>query len=170
MAFLLGAWLVGMVLIAVVAAENFFMVDRLLDTGALEFQQKIAPLSPGDARIVLRYLSSELNRFYFWVWGAAEIVIGGVLLLLAVTRGRDRKLTIGASVMLGLSVLMTFYLTPQLVEIGRGLDFPPRNPPPPQLGRFGMLHGAYSTFDLIKLVIGIWLTSRIVRGKSELRA
>ena len=26
---------------------------------------------------------------------------------------------------------MTFYLTPQLVEIGRGLDFVPRDPPPP---------------------------------------
>jgi hypothetical protein len=43
------------------------------------------------------------------------------------------------------------------------LDFVPRDPPPPQLGRFGMLHGAYSALDLIKLLIGIWLTVRLVR-------
>jgi hypothetical protein len=152
-----------MILIAVVAAENFFLVDRLLESPAPEFQQKIAPLADGDARVVLRYLSSELNRFYFWVWGAAEIVIGGVLLLLAAKWGSDRKVTIGVGVMLALSLLMTLYLTPQLVEIGRGLDFVPRDPPPPQLGRFGMLHGAYSALDLIKLLIGIWLTVRLVR-------
>ena len=124
MAFLLGGWLIGMTFVAVVAAENFFMVDRLLESPAPtgfqhEFQQRLAPLSDGDARVVLRYLSSELNRFYFWVWGGAEIVLGGALLLLAARRGpkdtqkdaNDRKLTIGLGVMLALSVLMTFYLT-----------------------------------------------------------
>ena len=82
MAFLLGGWLIGMIFVAVVAAENFFMVDRLLESPAptefqREFQQRLAPLPDGDARVVLRYLSSELNRFYFWVWGGAEIVLGG---------------------------------------------------------------------------------------------
>ena len=172
MAFLLGSLLVGMVLIGVVAAENFFMVDRLLEsTGPAEFHQKIAPLSDGDARVVLRYLSSELNRFYFRVWGGAEVLLGGLLLLLAARSGpkgsKDRRLTIGAGVMLALSLLMTFYLTPQLVEVGRGLDFAPRDPPPPELRQFGMLHGAYSVLDLAKLLLGIWLTVRLIRRPAE---
>ncbi len=173
MAFLLGAWLVGMVLIAFVAAENFFEVDRLLASPPAteyraELQKRLAPLAPGDARVALRYLSSEMNRFYFRVWGGAEIVLGGVLLLLAARRGNDRTMTIGAGVMLALSFLMTFYLTPQLVEVGRGLDWVPRDPPPPELGRFGMLHGAYSALDLVKLLLGIWLTVRLVRRPAEL--
>ncbi len=172
MGFLLGSLLVGMILIGLVAAENFFMVDRLLESPTpAEFQEKIAPLSGGDARIVLRYLSSELNRFYFRVWGGAEIFLGAVLLGLALRSGpkgwNDRTFTIGAGVMLGLSLFMTFYLTPQLVEIGRGLDFVPRDPPPPGLRRFGMLHGAYSALDLLKLVLGIWLTFRLVRRPAE---
>ena len=172
MAFLLGSLLVGMILIGVVAAENFFMVDRLLESPAPtefhnEFQQRLTPLSDGDARTVLRYLSSELNRFYFRVWGGAEVLLGGLLLLLAARSGpkgsKDRTLTIGAGVMLALSLLMTFYLTPQLVEVGRGLDFAPRDPAPPELRQFGMLHGAYSVLDLAKLLLGIWLTVRVVR-------
>lgn len=172
MAFLLGGWLVGIVLIAFVAAENFFVVDRLLASPAsteyrAEFQNRLTPLAPGDARVALRYLSSELNRFYFRVWGGAEIILGGVLLALAAKRGKDRKITIGVGMMLALSLLMTFYLTPQLVEIGRGLDFVSRDAPPPQLGRFGALHGAYSALDLLKLLLGIWLTVRLVRRPIE---
>lgn len=168
MAFLLGSLLVGIILIGFVAAENFFVVDRLLESPAStefrqEFQQMLAPLPDGDARVVLRYLSSELNRFYFRVWGGAEILLGGLLLLFAARSGNDRKFTIGAGVMLALSLLMTFYLTPQLVEVGRGLDFVPRDPPPPELRQFGMLHGAYSVLDLAKLLLGIWLTVRVVR-------
>lgn len=168
MACLLGSWLVGTVLIGVVATENFFMVDRLLASPPAteyqaEFQKRLAPLAPGDARVALRYLSSELNRFYFWAWGGAEIVLGGVLLALAAKRGKDRKITIGVGGMLALSLLMTLYLTPQLVEIGRGLDFVSREPPPPDLGRFGALHAAYSVLDVLKLLLGIWLTIRVVR-------
>ena len=47
MAFLLGGWLLGMVLIAFVAAENFFVVDRLLESPPgteyrAEFQKRLA--------------------------------------------------------------------------------------------------------------------------------
>lgn len=172
MAFLLGSWLLGMILVAVVAAENFFVVDRLLTSPPsteyrAEFQKRLAPLAPGDARVALRYLSSELNRFYFRVWGGAEILLGAALLVLAWKSGMDRRFRAGAWVMLALSLLMTFYLTPQLVEVGRALDFVPRDTPPPQLGRFGVLHGAYSALDLLKLLVGIWLTVRLVRRPAE---
>ena len=176
MAFLLGSLLVGMVLIGFVAAENFFVVDRLLESPARtefrqEFRQRLAPLPDGEARVVLRYLSSELNRFYFRVWGGAEVLLSGLLLVLAARNGKDRKLKFGAGAMLGLSLLMTFYLTPQIVEVGRAIDFVPRDPPPPELRQFGMLHGAYSVLDLAKLVLGIWLTVRVVRRpESEPRA
>jgi hypothetical protein len=176
MTFLLGSLLAGIILIGFVAAENFFVVDRLLESPAStefrrEFQQKLAPLPDGEARIVLRYLSSELNRFYFRVWGGAEVLLGGLLLVLAVRSGNDRTLAIGTGVMLALSLLMTFYLTPQIVDVGRAIDFVPRDPPPPEVRRFGMLHAAYSVLDLAKLLIGIWLTVRLVRrSESEPRA
>lgn len=172
MAFLLGSLLVGTILVGFVAAENFFVVDRLLASPRpAEFHQKLMPLAEGDARIVLRFLSSELNRFYFRVWGGAEVLLTGVLLLLALRDGKDRAFTIGAGVMLALALFMTFYLATQLVEVGRAIDFVPRDPPPPEVRQFGMLHGAYSVLDLGKLILGIWMTVRLARRpESEPRA
>ena len=164
MALLLGCILIGTILVGFVAAENFFVVDRILASPSpAEFHQKLTPLAEGDARVVLRFLSSELNRLYFRAWGGAEVILSGVLLILAVRSGSDRKLTIGAGVMLALSLFMTFYLATQLVEVGRAIDFVPRDPPPPEVRQFGMLHGAYSALDLGKLVLGIWMTVRLVR-------
>jgi len=94
-------------------------------------------------------------------------LVTGPLLALAVKSGRDRWFTRGVSAMLAVSLLMTFYLTPQVVEIGRVLDFVSRDPPPPELGRFGALHAAYSVLDLLKLLLGIWLTIRLVRRPTE---
>lgn len=168
MALLLGGWLLGTLLVAGVAAENFFMVDRLLAShSSAEFQQKVAPLPPGEARVVLRYLSSELNRFYFRVWGGVELVLGCALLALAMKHGKNRRLTIGLSLMLALGLLMLFYITPQLVEIGRGLDFVPRDTPPPELARFGSLHAAYSVLDLVKLLLGIWVAVVLIRHPAD---
>ena len=168
MALLLGGWLLGTLLVAGVAAENFFMVDRLLRSPSpAEFQQKIAPLPPGEARAVLRHLVSELNRFYFRVWEGIELVLGAMLLVLAVKFGKNRSITIGVSLMLAIGLLMVFYITPQLVEIGRGLDFVPRDPRPPELARFGRLHAAYSVLDLCKLLVGIWVAVLLIRRPTE---
>ena len=52
----MGAWLMGTALIWVVATENFRRVDEVLDSSNPEFQQRLAHLKPGDARLVLRFL------------------------------------------------------------------------------------------------------------------
>ena len=165
MALLLGGWLVGTVVVGAVAAENFFMIDRLLDSteSPRQFLNDAAQLPPGEARVMMRHLASELNRFYFQAWEWIELVLGGTLLVLATRKLKSRKLTIGFAVMLGITLLMRFYLTPGLVEVGRLLDFAPRTPPPPGLAYFGFLHATYSTLDLVKLLIGIWVAVVLVR-------
>ena len=172
MSFLLGCILIGTILIGFVAAENFFVIDRILESpNPAEFHQKLAPLAEDDARIVLRFLSSELNRLYFRAWGGGEILLSGVLLILAMRSGpngsKDRKLTIGAGVLLAMSLFMTFYLATQLVEVGRAIDFVPRDPVPPEVRQFGMLHGAYSVLDLGKLAVGIWMTVLLARSPAS---
>jgi hypothetical protein len=67
---------------------------------------------------------------------------------------------------------MQFYLTPKIVELGRSLDFVPREPPPPGLSQFGWLHAAYSILTLVKLAAGIWVAVALIRsdGKSDPQA
>ena len=54
-------------------------------------------------------------------------------------------------------------ITPEITQVGRALDYIPRDPKPPELAHFGMLHGLYSVLDLLKLVLGFWMAAALVR-------
>ena len=72
---LMGAWLMGTALLWVVATENFRRVDAVLSGSNSEFHRQLEPLTPGEARLALRFLASELNRFYFTAWGGFQLVL-----------------------------------------------------------------------------------------------
>jgi hypothetical protein len=160
---LLGMWLAGSAVIAWTAAENFFMIDRLLDepTNAA-FSAAVEKLPNGEARMTLRYLSSELNRYYFSAWGWIGLGLGFALLAIT-TQMASRGLKAGATIMLGISAILVFYLTPQMVDVGRQLDYVlPTDAQPTRLV-FGRLHAAYSSLELVKLVVGLWMCTVLIR-------
>jgi hypothetical protein len=64
--------------------------------------------------------------------------------------------------MLVFSLVLTLGITPLVTSVGRSIDFLPRNPPPPVMPRFWMLHGAFTSLDGIKLLAGIGLLVRWV--------
>ncbi len=112
---------------------------------------------------MLRYLASELNRFYFYVWGWVQLILGAGCFAIAALKLRQKKLVIGFSSMLAVVAVMAFYVTPEIIEVGRSLDFVPREPPPPGMAAFGRLHAAYSILDLAKLLTGVWMAVVLVR-------
>ena len=155
---LMGAWLMGTVSMWVVATENFRRVDAVLSSPHSEFHQRLEPLPAGEARLVLRFLASELNRFYFTTWGGFQLVLGGVILILSwrLAAGRFDLGLLGAIWLL--AAILTLWITPSLIEIGRQVDFIPRSPPPPQMDAFWRFHLAYTVTDLVKFGAGLfWL-------------
>jgi hypothetical protein len=166
--FLLGAWMLGTIAMALVALENFYTVDRLLNTlPNATFERGVHSLDAADggsAREFLRYLSSELNRLFFMAWGVAEVALGSVLVAL-VWALPDRRLRWAVVGMLGLTVVLTFLVTPSIISVGRGLDFVPRDPAPPELSTFGLLHAAYTIGDAIKLAMGLGVAFWISRKR-----
>jgi hypothetical protein len=70
-------------------------------------------------------------------------------------------------VMLVIVVLMLAYLTPAIVSLGRDLDFVPRDPPPPGMSRFWVLHAVYTSLEMIKLLLGAVVAFWIVRSSSR---
>jgi hypothetical protein len=165
-ALLLCAWLTGTLVMWFVATENFRTVDRVLATANAEFARSTGPLAAGETRIILRYLASELNRFYFRTWNWVQLVLGVVVLgLLWAERGSDRltrQLTLGMIILIG---VMIGYFTPTIVSLGRGLDFAARQPPPPGLGRFWRLHTIYMALDAVKVGVGVWSLVRLTRSE-----
>ena len=171
----MGAWLAGTVCMSVVATENFYTIDRLL-AGSLNtaFDAAVQQLGHGLARDLLRFLASELNRLYFQVWNVTQLAIGAVVLwsiapvrLRGASANRDRLIDAdvpvarGVVAMLAIVGLMLVWLTPAIVSLGRSLDFVPRDPAPPGMQRFWILHAAYTSLEMIKLFVGVWVTYRL---------
>jgi hypothetical protein len=162
--FAMGAWLAGNVMVAVVAAENFYTVDRLLAGSTNRaFASEVARLGQTETRDLLRYLSSELNRRYFKLWNAMQVAIG-LLVLWLIGRGPSVAARWGVLGMLGLVALTIVWLTPEIISVGRSLDFVPRTPPPPALHRFWTLHSVYTFSEGCKLVVGVLVAVRIGRS------
>ena len=160
----MGAWTMGSICMSIVATENFYTIDRLLETTTkAEFYAAVQELGQGPARDLLRYLSSELNRLYFQVWNIAQLALGVLALWLG---GRPPRIRWGILTMIGIVVLMLAYLTPQIVSLGRSLDFVPRDPAPPGMQRFWILHAAYTSLEMLKLVVGLVVTWWVARSRS----
>lgn len=165
--FAMGAWLAGNLMVAVVAAENFYTVDRLLaESTNRAFASQVARLGQSEARDLLRYLSSELNRRYFQLWNVTQVAIGVLVLWLIAPRPAAARARWGVLGMVGLVALTIVWLTPEIIAVGRGLDFVPRNPPPPTLRQFWILHGAYTFVEGCKLVLGVIVAVWIGRATS----
>jgi hypothetical protein len=158
---ILTVWLTLTPVMWFAATKSFSTVDYVLRTANPQFAEATKRLAEGQARVVLRHLASEINRTYFWSYGLAQVVLGGVLLLLLWRQAPRDSLGFGVVCgMLGLVLVLTLVLTPMIVSLGRSIDFVPRNPPPPVMPRFWALHGAFTGLDGVKFVAGLGLLIR----------
>ena len=176
----MGAWLAGTVCMSVVATENFYTIDHLLagSTNAA-FRAAVQQLGQPQARDLLRFLSSELNRLYFQMWNIAQLVLGSFVLWSIWSFRRraaadgddlakpDGPAAWGVAAMVAIVVLMLVWLTPAIVSLGRSLDFVPREPAPPGMQRFWVLHAAYTSLEMFKLAIGGVAAWWIVKSSSR---
>lgn len=164
---LLGGWIVGTLLIAFIATQNFRAVDRLLSAPTDGLSRAIAPIGHDEARGILRYLVSELNRLYFGVWGLTQLVFSVAVIATAIgLRPLDRAgITIAATVFAIILVLLLLHQW--LLPLGRSLDFVPRTVISHESAYFKRLHLIYATLDILKLILCTWLLIRTARQASQ---
>jgi len=164
--FCVAVWLTGTFAVAVVATENFFTIDRLLDAKPNPaFAADVAKLGHDATRELLRYLSSELNRVYFQYWNVVQLAVGIVALWFVIKLPAANRPKWGILGMLAIALFLTALIAPLIVSIGRSIDFVPRDPPPAGLRTFGLLHATYTVFDGIQLILGIFVTVWLVKAK-----
>jgi hypothetical protein len=153
---LLGAWIAGSLFMIMVATQNFRSVDRLLASPSGASAQ-IEKMGRAEARAFLRYQVSEQNRWYFETWEKIQLALGLALLVLTLRHGRIAFAL--AAAMFALLLAQRFWITPEIVRIGRLIDFAPQAP---ERQSFWMFHGAYSAVELAKLAMGFLLSARLV--------
>jgi hypothetical protein len=161
----MGVWLTGTLWMAAVATQNFYTIDRLLAAQPNPaFTAAVEKLGRADSVFLLRYLSSELNRLFFQVWGLLQIGVGILALWLVSTLPRSARPKWMIVAMLAVTLLFAGLITPQIVSVGRSIDFVPRDPSPPALRTFGLLHATYTVLDGIKLILGMIVTALLVKS------
>ena len=164
--FCMGVWLTGTVAMAVVATENFYTIDRLIEARPNPaFAADIDKFSHDATREVLRYLSSELNRLYFQLWNVVQLGVGILALWLAVKLPGATRLKWWIVGMLAIVIFLTVFITPFILSVGRSIDFVPRDPPPDGLRTFGLLHATYTVLDGIMLILGVMATLSLAKEK-----
>jgi len=160
---ILGAWIMSTLCMWFAATRSFATVERVMKGGQPQFVELTRPLGEPATRMVVRHVASEINRTLFWGYGALQIALGAILLLLVWRKTPRSSVDVGVvAAMLVLSVVLTLVITPLIVSLGRGIDFLPRNPPPPVMPRFWMLHGSFTALDGVKLLTGMGLLIRWV--------
>jgi hypothetical protein len=158
---ILSAWLAATLFMWFAATRSFATVERILKTPNPQFAGAIKSLGQGQARVVLRYLASEINRTYFWWYGGVQILLGLILFLLLWRQVPRDAIAVGVVIgMLAAVLALTLVVTPWIISLGRSIDFVPRTPPPSVMPRFWALHGAYTGLDGVKLLAGLALLVR----------
>jgi hypothetical protein len=160
----MAVWLTGTVAMAIVATENFYRIEPLLEAHPNSaFTADIEKLGRAGVHDIMYYYSSELNRLYFQWWNLAQLAIGVLTLWLIVKIPGAERTKWEVVAMLGIVLFLTVLVTPFIVSVGRSLDFVPRVPPPDGLRTFGLLHAAYTVLDGIELILGVLVTLALVQ-------
>ena len=145
------------------ATRSFRTVEEVLNSPPSQFSSDVRGLEPRQTREILRYLASEINRTYFRAYGWGQLALGAVLLFLLAWKTPRNGLNVAvAAVMLFIVVLLALGVMPQIIALGRNIDFLPRTPPPPGYQRFWKLHMMFTGLDGAKLLGGIFLLVRLI--------
>ena len=152
------------------SAATLDSVGRLLIAQPQRMQQIIFTLTEPEKRSLFFYAANELNRFFIYCWGAAQLVLAlAILGVLALARQAKWQIILAACMLL-CALASYFLLVPQLISLGRNLDFAPADQLAPERRQYSSIFLFYTIFDVLKLLLGLSLAFLILkRGQDEKR-
>jgi len=161
-ALLVGAWLGASIVADIAVTQNFQTVDRFLQApGNPGTSAQLNEIRRARERAILRRNAGEENNWIFENWERVEFAIGGLLFLLLLFGDRPQKMMLALSlVLLAIVAAEHFLLTPRIIGLGRIVEDLPATDP--QYKTFWTLHGFYSGFDILKMLVGFGLAARLV--------
>jgi hypothetical protein len=164
-AFLLGAWLFGTVMMAVVARESFAAIEDVLAHPASQAGDLIRALGADSARLLLHYYAVSQRQIILNYWEWAEIIVGAALAaVLFSAKYVNRIAASGSAVMLLLVLFLHFVIAPEVGFVERNLAAQPAGQ-----HSAGMLGGVYSALETVKFLIGAGLAVYLFTFKNGSR-
>ncbi len=159
----MGAWLAGSLFMDVTATANFHSVDRFLADPGIPAAELIHGAGHDNTRVLLRRAASEANGWLFEQWEWIQLVTGLGLLLVFIFGNRPPKIPMALCLLMMILVsIERFALTPNIVRLGRIVDFLPAGPQLPDRVNFNVYHGAYLILDMVKVALGFAIAGILI--------
>jgi hypothetical protein len=165
-AFILGLWLAGGVVMALIATAASWQADHLIDHPSPTFALESHAIGAPNARVLFHYQAEEEKRSNYEIWEMAQIVLGSLFFLFLLFGTEESKgAVVGGLLLLLLVLAQRFYLNPNIAAIGRELDFLPSSVPSPQRARLAVLLSFYGGVEIAKWVILVLMTARVIAAR-----
>jgi hypothetical protein len=156
--------------LAVLAVQNVRFAARLAGGPIPPAAQIMNDAGPEQAKLLLRHVAWEQNRFYFTNWEMFQMPVAVVLaLFLYLTTDRRILPPILCGLMLALVMFEYFAITPEFIYRGREADFPPGNQVFGVESRAWVLTEVLMGAEAAKLLIGGVLASYLFSYRSRRR-
>jgi hypothetical protein len=160
---ILGVWLGGIVVMAMVATQNFRTVDRILLAPHPGAAQDLKTIGHDSARMLFRWEAGEQNRWLFETWETAQVVLGLAVFFVLLFGSTETKYSLTLSLLMLVAVILQrFLLTPMMTGLGRLIDFVPPGAHSPERIKFGVLHMGYMGIEISKCVFGLLLAIKLL--------
>jgi hypothetical protein len=160
---LLGAWLAGILVVAMVATQNFHTVDRILLEPPPAAAQELKTIGHATARMLLRWEAGEQNRRMFEIWETTQLAVAMAVFFVLLFGSTEGKVSLSFALFLLVVVIVErFLLTPLMVSLGRMIDFIPDTARSPERVKFQVLHMFYGGLETSKCVIGLLLAGKLL--------
>lgn len=162
-AFLIGAWLLGSLLMAFLYSQVFVNVDRFFGSPPPQIAKELEDVGPEVMRQILRYQASQHTRHVAETWEVIQLGLGGALLATSfLTAHRSRIVIIASSIMVLMVLVMYFHLTPIMNALARSYDFLPPTAAIQERDNFSYYAVWYRVLDILKAILGIVVTGRLL--------
>lgn len=146
-----------------VATQNFQVVDSILASKNLAFYDLTESMTDSQLRLTMRHQASEVNRLFFDGWGKVQLILALFVVLLAWRARLGKFITASTFMMLFIAALLQFWVVPEIIQLGRIIDFLPRHQAPTETAFFWTLHHSYTGLDIAKFLLVLTLTALVLR-------
>src|SRR5262245_5573594 len=162
-AFLIGAWLLGSIVVAYVATQSLAMTDRILSNPPVAITRELDYLGRDMSRMIFRYHAAQTNRHVFESWHVLQLgLLAAFLATSLLTSHRSNALIAASAFMIVLVVVQAFYLTPILNGLSRSFDFLAPGAGTTDREHFQSYHRVYMTLEILKFVAALVMTGRLL--------
>jgi hypothetical protein len=168
--FLLGAWLAVLLFAAYIVAHNTRTGEALVGRSVPGLAERLKLLGPEQSRLLLNHHAAEQTRTFVPQLEVTEVVVGVLLTIVLLLATHANKLAaVLSTAMVALTLFLHYTIFPEIVYLGRQLDFAAESAMGGARYRMTALELTYGGLVLVKMLLGAALTGYLLIFKTRVR-